>query len=306
METTQLRAMQYQIMRSRSPGVGDIGSAGSHSADHAEEEAYSVVATVGTIKRALTEYYDTQIPNREVNRLLTLGLGHEPNEGEVHEDDTHVSLASFMNGVRTTIIPRYSLKEEVSERQQRDDFLREVSPAEKAAIAACFEEVDESGDGELDIDELEELLTKIYGMEPSKVQVQQLMLAIDLDGDGAVDLEEFISAMATVKEVQDASAIFQWRQLFERYDQDESGELGRAELMVMAEEMWGEGHTKGVAFAELLAQADVDGDGLVSWPEFLEMMKQIQSGSFKPGSSQANNDTQGQADLTRGWSFREG
>ena len=65
------------------------------------------------------------------------------------------------------------------------------------------------------------------------------MHAIDMDGDGQIDLDEFVSAMATVKEVKVAGDIFRWRQLFDRFDVNESGDLGPEELEEMAGKLWG-------------------------------------------------------------------
>jgi calcium-dependent protein kinase len=160
--------------------------------------------------------------------------------------------------------------------------LREVSVSERQEIEEVFNHLDASGDGSLDIDELEELLVRIYGMEPTKLQLQHLMVAIDLDGDGEIDIDEFVSAMATVKEVKQAGEIFKWHQLFNRYDADGSGELGQDEVEEMATKMWGDGHSSTLRMKELMvSEADTDGDGLVSWPEFRTMMMKISGGSNK-------------------------
>ena len=45
--------------------------------------------------------------------------------------------------------------------------------------------------------------------------------------------------MATVKEVKIAGEIFKWRQAFDRYDKDGSGELSRSELFELVKELWG-------------------------------------------------------------------
>ena len=97
----------------------------------------------------------------------------------------------------------------------------------------CFNELDDSGDGTLDQEEIEGLLKRIYGMEPTKKQMAQLMLEMGSDGNGVIDLDEFISAMATVKEVRMAGDIFKWRQTFDQYDEDQSGELSGDELKKM-------------------------------------------------------------------------
>lgn len=215
-------------------------------------------------------------------RLLSLGLGHEAEDSEEHEDDLHVSIQSFMDGIRTTIVPRFSLKDTITDRQRRENFLRDVSDSEREAIEAVFLDLDESGDGALHIEELEELMVRIYGMEPTKLQLQQLMHAIDMDGDGSIDLDEFVSAMATVKEVKLAGEIFKWRVLFDRFDVHQSGELGHQELDEMATKMWGAGHSSTMLMKQyMMEEADGDGDGLVSWHEFRSMMMRITSGFDK-------------------------
>ena len=79
------------------------------------------------------------------------------------------------------------------------------------------------------------------------MQISRLMKAIDMDGDGLIDIDEFVSAMATVKEVKIAGDLFRWRQLFDRFDVDESGDLGLEELEAMAGKIWGEGHVLQIA-----------------------------------------------------------
>lgn len=271
------RTLQYQMEVAKAQSPTKRSSRADESAkENKKHEGYSIVVTVGAIRRALSEHYDKAIPKREVVRLLTLGLGHEPGSGDDHEDDLTVSLQSFMDGLRTTIVPRFSLDVTMSDRQIRENFLRNVSAAERETIKAVFDDLDESGDGELDIDELEQLLIRIYGMEPTKLQLKQLMHAIDLDGDGSVDVDEFVSAIATVKEVQLAGEIFKWRQLFDRFDSDGSGELGHEEVEEMATKMWGAGHSSTRRMKQVMVEeADADGDGLVSWPEFRAMMMRV-------------------------------
>jgi Ca2+-binding EF-hand superfamily protein/CRP-like cAMP-binding protein len=278
------RTLQYQLEATRAqsppPRRPQEGGEDNEDKEKKKHEGYSIVVTVAAIRRALLEHYDKAIPKREVARLISLGLGHEAEEGDdEHDDELSVSLQSFMDGVRTTIVPRFSLPEEVSDRKRRENFLRDVSASEREAIEAVFNELDDSGDGSLDIDELERLLMEIYGMEPTKLQLQQLMHAIDLDGDGSVDMDEFVSAMATVKEVRLAGEIFKWRQLFDRFDADGSGELGHEELEEMTTKMWGAGHSSTMKMKKyMLEEADADGDGLVSWPEFRTMMMKVVGG----------------------------
>lgn len=57
-------------------------------------------------------------------------------------------------------------------------------------------------------------------------------------GDGAVSLEEFIEAMATVPGLQHAADVYKWRQTFNEFDEDGSGFLDSDELKQMATRLW--------------------------------------------------------------------
>ena len=274
------RTLQVQLeLTGAAPAHTSVSRDDNADAQPKKREGYSITVTVAAVRRAFSEHYDKEMPKKEISRLLALGFGHEPERGDEPDDDATVSLQTFMDRLRTTIVPRFSLREELTDRQRREKFLREISASERQGIEEVFNDLDGSGDGSLDIDELEQLLVRIYGMEPTKLQLQHLMHAIDLDGDGEIDMDEFVSAMATVKEVKLAGEIFKWHQLFNRYDADGSGELGQDEVEKMATEMWGDGHSSTLKMKELMvSEADADGDGLVSWPEFRTMMMKISGG----------------------------
>jgi Ca2+-binding EF-hand superfamily protein/CRP-like cAMP-binding protein len=277
------RTLQVQLELTAAPTAHtSIARNDDADAQQKKRAGYSITVTVAAIRRAFSEHYDKQMPKKEISRLLALGFGHDLEGGDEPDDDATIALQTFMDRLRTTVVPRFSLREELTDRQRREQFLREVSVSERQGIEEVFNHLDASGDGSLDIDELEELLVRIYGMEPTKLQLQHLMAAIDLDGDGEIDIDEFVSAMATVKEVKQAGEIFKWHQLFNRYDADGSGELGQDEVEEMAAKMWGDGHSSTLRMKELMvSEADTDGDGLVSWPEFRTMMMKISGGSNK-------------------------
>jgi calmodulin len=247
------------------------------------KELSGVVTSIAAVRTAFTKYFDKQMPRSEVQRLINLGRGRAEDEPlTAAEEDELVSLSEFMANVRKTVIKRYAKAEELSEAEKRADFLRNVSDSERAAITQCFEELDESGDGCLDLEELGVLMRRIYGFEPTAKQLQQLMIEIDTDGNGVIDIDEFISAMATVKEVRVAGEIFKWRQCFDKYDTDKSGELSPSELFQLVDELFAGNLGDSAQMIQFMVdEADVDGSGDINWWEFCQMMQKLMDDEAK-------------------------
>ena len=240
----------------------------------------SLVTSLDCIRAGLQKF-DEEMPAKEIERLINVGLDSEPEPGEQHDPEEMVQLSAFMANLRTVVVKRFAKPVSLTDVEKRALFLRNVSDEEREKITACFQELDSSGDGSLDQDEVEGLLKRIYGMEPSRKQMTQLMIEMDSDGNGVIDLEEFISAMATVKEVKMAGDIFKWRQLFNHYDVDDSGELSGEELKKMTEEMWDMGSHSLELMQFMIEEADLDGDGEISWPEFCQMMQRMMDADEK-------------------------
>ena len=242
----QQRQMAYYLQTKMQGGATP---AAQTSAD-GTAKVPGLVTTVGIVRSAFTQYFDPKMPAQEVNRLLNVGLGRDESDEDQHDNDDFVDIVAFVQSLRKTVIKQYSASANVSDTQKRAEFLRNITDTERQTIKQCFEELDESGDGNLDMEELGLLMQRIYGFVPTAKQLQQLMDEIDTDGNGVVDMEEFISAMATVKEVKIAGDIFKWRQAFDRYDTDNSGELSREELYQLVQEIWVEKHNPGLSMEE--------------------------------------------------------
>ena len=96
----------------------------------------------------------------------------------------------------------------------RRGFLRRWQRASKgltlAQVRDRFHKADKNGDGQLTIKELQDVF-KSFGMDYSQEDIQTLADKFDVDGDGDLDLEEFISFIYS-----------QQRSLFERSSQSKS------------------------------------------------------------------------------------
>lgn len=292
------RQMQYFM-------ATKMASAGTRKGEE-KGEGHSLVTSIKCIREGLMRY-DPDMPDKEVNRLLKLGCGTgglasddegavsprsggasprattdgDVTSGAMFDDEMMVTVAEFMANIRKTVIKRYAKPTQLTNAEKRSQFLRNISDSEREKITMCFNELDDSGDGTLDQEEIEGLLKRIYGMEPTKKQMAQLMLEMDSDGNGVIDLDEFISAMATVKEVRMAGDIFKWRQTFDQYDEDQSGELSGDELKKMTEELWDMGSHSLELMQFMIEEADLDGDGQISWPEFCQMMQRMMDADEK-------------------------
>jgi calmodulin len=192
---------------------------------------------------------------------------------EGYDESTEIVLGQAMARWRLRSIKRYSApaKEALGVREKGLAFLRGITDSERATITQCFREFDEDDTGALEIGEVALLFKSVYGLQPTRKQLEKLMREIDTDGNGVVDLEEFIAAMATVPEVTMAGEAFKVKWLFEKYDTDNSGELSGGELKQLVAEAWGqEADTR--AIEALIEDADEDGNGEVSWDEFCDMI----------------------------------
>ena len=78
-----------------------------------------------------------------------------------------------------------------------------------------------------------------------------------------------------------AGDIFKWRQTFDQYDEDQSGELSGEELKKMTEELWDMGSHSLELMQFMIEEADIDGDGQISWPEFCQMMQRMMDADEK-------------------------
>jgi len=142
-------------------------------------------------------------------------------------------------------------------------MVEELSEAQVAEYKEAFSFFDQDGDGVITKEELGSILTSI-GILPSQDLLHQMMTAMDTDGSGSVDFNEFLAMMTRMK----ADML---RDQFKIFDKDGDGFISTEELKEVLVKL-GVMMTDAEAEA-MIREADADGDGRVSWSEYVATMK---------------------------------
>lgn len=127
----------------------------------------------------------------------------------------------------------------------------------------AFSLFDKDGNGSISEKELK-LAMKSIGQNASDIEIQEMVLEADLDGDGEIDFNEFLSLMA--RKMKDTDEEEELLQAFGIFDRNEDGYITADDLRQLMN-FWGEKITDKEA-EEMLNRADEDEDGKLNYEEF--------------------------------------
>ena len=161
-------------------------------------------------------------------------------------------------------------------------------------FAALFKRYDADGSGELDEGEFEKAVRCDLGVDEATLsakELKQLFAAVDRDGSGEVDAEEFTAWLfnpdhSETKKLRNVKNKFRaaseratsdlgWQVIFDRYDDDNSGELDVQEFTnaVRAECGLDEDAVSDEEIKELFGVIDVDQSGGIDASELTDLME---------------------------------
>ncbi|KAG7957617.1 hypothetical protein I3843_11G184600 [Carya illinoinensis] len=141
-----------------------------------------------------------------------------------------------------------------------------LSEEEIQGLKAMFTNLDTDRSGTITYDELKAGLARL-GSKLSEAEVQQLMEAADVDGNGSIDYIEFITATMHRHKLERDEHLFK---AFLYFDTDNSGFITRDELETAMKEY---GMGDDTTIKEIIAEVDTDNDGRINYDEFCTMMK---------------------------------
>lgn len=246
-------------------------------------EGVPLVTSIKLIREGLLKY-DKGIPESEVLRILATGLNVTQEEAKTASMFRKVDVATFCKRLRAIVIRRFSLPPEETEERKQFKALRSLMPHERRLLESVFAEMDTEYSGTLGIDGISKVLQKVYSrgdQEGNKIELdmEQMFRIFDADGSGDVSLDEFLRGVVCAPELQFIGTIFTWREVFTRFDADQSGTVDHQELEEMMDELMGKhdgSEEEQTRRDEILARfAAVEDEGLLKWPQFLKVMEDI-------------------------------
>jgi len=137
-------------------------------------------------------------------------------------------------------------------------------------LKRVFQMFDRNGDGRITKKELTDSLENLGIFIPDK-ELSQMIEKIDVNGDGCVDLDEFGELYQSIMNEKDEEE--DMREAFNVFDQNGDGFITVEELRVVLSSL---GLKQGRTVEEckrMIMKVDVDGDGMVNYKEFKQMMK---------------------------------
>lgn len=141
-----------------------------------------------------------------------------------------------------------------------------LSPSDKLQFVSIFRKLDQSGSGKLTKQDIMKTCKSVFGHNFNDETIDEIMSRVDTDCNGVVDYTEFIAA------AMDKSKLLSEEKLeatFRVFDQDSNGKITASELKFMLESKFDVDIN---AYDELIARVDKNGDGMIDFFEFKEMM----------------------------------
>ncbi|GAA0175413.1 non-receptor serine/threonine protein kinase [Lithospermum erythrorhizon] len=141
-----------------------------------------------------------------------------------------------------------------------------LSEEEIKGLKSMFTNIDTDKSGTITYEELKSGLARL-GSKLSEAEVQQLMEAADVDGNGSIDYIEFITATMHRHRLERDEHLYK---AFQHFDKDHSGFITRDELATAMRE-YGMGDDDTIR--DIITEVDTDNDGNINYEEFVAMMR---------------------------------
>merc|ERR1711910_321690 len=146
---------------------------------------------------------------------------------------------------------------------------RDMDQLLNAEFKEAFDEFDTDKSGTISPEELLGVL-RAMGQNPTEDELLNLVLEVDIDGNGTIEFEEFISMMK--KKASEVDEEADLREAFKIFDRDKDGFISMKELKKVCS-MMGTMLTK-EELDQFMAEADKDGNGKLDYDEFVKMLLQ--------------------------------
>jgi calmodulin len=126
---------------------------------------------------------------------------------------------------------------------------------------------DRDGDGRITAKEVGPVMQSL-GQRPSEAELEDMVNEIDIDGNGTIEFEEFLSMMS--RQLREGDVEAEVIEAFRVFDKDADGKITIAELTHIMKDL---GEPVGQEEVdEMIAQADTKKDGLIDYVEFVHLM----------------------------------
>ncbi|KAH9317809.1 hypothetical protein KI387_019578, partial [Taxus chinensis] len=134
-------------------------------------------------------------------------------------------------------------------------------------IEIVFNKFDANGDGKISPSEMCHVMRSL-GHDATEEEVRVMMAEADSDGDGHLDLSEFVAL--NTKGVDSVARLQDLKNAFKMFDMDGNGSISANELHNVLRKL-GESCSLDEC-RHMIGGVDADGDGQVSFDEFFAMM----------------------------------
>ncbi|KAI6196446.1 hypothetical protein M3Y94_01111000 [Aphelenchoides besseyi] len=135
-------------------------------------------------------------------------------------------------------------------------------------LKEAFELFDKDKDGRVTATELG-IVMQSLGHCPTDQELTDMVNEIDEDGNGSIELEEFAKMMS--RTVKESDVERELREAFLVFDKDQDGFISAYELRFVMRNL-GENLSDDECYG-MIKEADIDGDGKISYEEFALMMR---------------------------------
>jgi len=145
-----------------------------------------------------------------------------------------------------------------------------LAPDTKEMLTTVFRKFDAHGNGSVSGAELGNLMRSV-GMFPTDDEVEDLLQHMDTDGEGGIELDEFLAHMADQIELRKkVDPEHDFKEAFQVFDKDGNGHVDSDELRRVLVECGRMKLTEEEA-DEFIGLVDADGDGMLDYSEFVQL-----------------------------------